>query len=420
MKTKNTTPRSRRAVFIAATIVLVLVAIRAMDALSGWFLDTSTQYYVLPAASTTLGTNSLGLRNREIGPKDGTRILFLGDSFTQGLGVREEDGFVRRSEKLLQQRFRVEHVNAGMTGFAPGNELGLYRAIRDKVQPDIVVVCLYQNDIYESGESLLLRRMKQNQQKKLVIRALYGIAPVTTNFVYRTLLQKRYHDLLMSQALTLDRTQALLEESDSAQQRQPASPPLTLNPAMFVIQNEVRKYAREMGIRDEATSEWLARNGPSLVDGRNPQEVILGLLEPEYFSQVYTLDARARPKFETMLKAIQKIKEESEQNKSAFAVVYIPSDDRYDREKFNLMREYGYSMNEEWLDGRVLSDIEIERWMSNHQTPYLSMLSPFRKSREPLTFPRDQHLNKRGHEVMASAVAQFLEGNFASRLQKRN
>ena len=33
-------------------------------------------------------TNRLGLRNDEVGPKRGFRVLLLGDSFTCGYGVR--------------------------------------------------------------------------------------------------------------------------------------------------------------------------------------------------------------------------------------------------------------------------------------------------------------------------------------------
>lgn len=413
--------RFRRPIFIVVTLLLVFGAIRLMDAVGAFFLDTSAQYYVLPPGNAALGTNSLGLRNRELGPKAGTRILFLGDSFTQGLGVLEEDGFVRRSEKTLRQRFQVEHVNAGMTGFSPGNELGLLRAIREKVQPDIVVLCLYQNDVYESGESLLLRRMKQNQQKKLGVRILFWIAPNTANFVYRTFLQKTYNDLLMSQALTLDRTQAMLIASDSTREKQPQVVPASaFQPALALIQSEVRKYAKEMGADESATDRWLAQNGQALVDGRNPQEVLLGLLEPEYFSQVYGLDARARPKFETMLKNIRRIKEETEQSGAAFAVVYIPSDVRYDKSKFDLMRSYGYAMDESWLHDRVPMGIELRQRMEKENIPFLNLLDTFRRAPGPLTFPRDQHLNRHGHDVAAAAVAHFLEASFQSRIKPKN
>ncbi len=410
--------RIRRALFFCTTMLLVGSGIRAMDMAAKFFLDTSTQYYVLPPGNKALGTNALGLRNPEIGPKDATRILFLGDSFTQGLGVKEEEGFVRRSEKILRQRFKVEHVNAGMTGFSPGNELGLYRAIRDRVRPDIVVVCLYQNDVYESGESLLLRRMKHNQQKKLGIRLLYWVAPNTSDFIYRTLLQKRYHDLLTSQALTLDRTEALLAASDAPERNPAPTPPPTVNPALFLIQGEVRKYAEELGVEESVTNAWLARNGAALVDGRNPQEVLLGLLEPDYFAQVYALEPHARPKFEAMLKAVFKIKEEAEANGSKFALIYIPSDIRYDRSKFDLMRNYGYVMDERWLEGRTEFGLELQRRTVTEKIPYMTLLDAFRKSNVGLTFPLDQHLNRRGHEVAAEAVAAFLEEHFASDLKK--
>ena len=47
-------------------------------------------------------TNSLGYRNPEIGPKQGKRLLFLGDSITFGQGVNEEWTFVRLLENLAR------------------------------------------------------------------------------------------------------------------------------------------------------------------------------------------------------------------------------------------------------------------------------------------------------------------------------
>ena len=54
--------------------------------------------------------NSLDLREAESGPKTNGeyRILVLGDSFTYGLGVEEDETYVRLTESLLTAQARRE------------------------------------------------------------------------------------------------------------------------------------------------------------------------------------------------------------------------------------------------------------------------------------------------------------------------
>jgi hypothetical protein len=67
-------------------------------------------------------TNSLGLRDshvRKIGlVSDKHRILFIGDSFTEGTGVRYEDSFVGRIARAYQKR-DIEVLNAGVISYSP-------------------------------------------------------------------------------------------------------------------------------------------------------------------------------------------------------------------------------------------------------------------------------------------------------------
>jgi len=73
-----------------------------------------------------------------------TRVLFLGDSFTYGYGVDDEETIPRLIEKECHARFRnVEVINAGFHGSSP-MQYDLYlRKIGYSLNPDIVVVLLY-------------------------------------------------------------------------------------------------------------------------------------------------------------------------------------------------------------------------------------------------------------------------------------
>lgn len=99
-------------------------------------------------------TNKYGMRNPDITPvkpPNTKRVLFIGDSFTMGWGVKEEDGFVRKTESILNQEHlpnAIQTINAGFTAAGPS---GYYLSLKlDSLQfdPDVVVVGFFLgNDI---------------------------------------------------------------------------------------------------------------------------------------------------------------------------------------------------------------------------------------------------------------------------------
>jgi lysophospholipase L1-like esterase len=104
-----------------------------------------------PQPLLTFKSNSLGYRNREIGPKTGRRILFLGDSITFGLGMPEENIFVRLVENLARQQGEDwETINSAVGGSGMNAELAILTETGLSLQPDLVVLNFYLNDFQES------------------------------------------------------------------------------------------------------------------------------------------------------------------------------------------------------------------------------------------------------------------------------
>ena len=98
-----------------------------------------------------LVTNSIGYRNREIGPKSGKRLLFLGDSITLGDYLPEAETFVRRVETMGRGHGRDwEAINAGVSGISLKNELAILVETGLALAPDVVIVGFYLNDFQES------------------------------------------------------------------------------------------------------------------------------------------------------------------------------------------------------------------------------------------------------------------------------
>jgi lysophospholipase L1-like esterase len=105
--------------------------------------------------SSDKGRNSLGLRNREVGPKKrGTyRILFLGDSLIWSGETSSEELFTGVLERRLNAGFSggantIEIINAGIPGYTTYQELEFLRVYGMGLQPDLVILGFVFNDLY--------------------------------------------------------------------------------------------------------------------------------------------------------------------------------------------------------------------------------------------------------------------------------
>ncbi len=111
--------------------------------------------HTLSKRDVLIEVNSIGLRYPELGQKttDEFRVLVLGDSITLGDFVPEDETFTRQLEKLTAGRSKkIRFINAGLPGAGTMEELYLYEEVRDRVQPDLVLVAMYLNDAQTAGE----------------------------------------------------------------------------------------------------------------------------------------------------------------------------------------------------------------------------------------------------------------------------
>ncbi len=108
------------------------------DPETGWALPISAQVQAGPAS---LRTNSLGLRGHEPGDiPDLLRVLVLGDSSAFGWMVTHRDSFAGELEAMLAMHGPVDVQNGGVPGFTCPQSLALYRRVRDRIPPDVLVV----------------------------------------------------------------------------------------------------------------------------------------------------------------------------------------------------------------------------------------------------------------------------------------
>lgn len=95
----------------------------------------------------TYSNNSLGFRgSREYRTKQPGefRILLLGDSFTYGMGVNDDQTFASHLEQSLRRHnLNAEVINSGNPGHGTDYELKLFQTVGAKLQPDVTVLCFF-------------------------------------------------------------------------------------------------------------------------------------------------------------------------------------------------------------------------------------------------------------------------------------
>jgi lysophospholipase L1-like esterase len=134
-----------------------------------------------PEYTTFEKVNSKGLRGKEYSyekPKGIYRILFLGDSFTEGYSVNEEMLFTNVLQRKLEEEFHTnmfQIINGGTTGYSTDQEYLFFKHEGGKYSPDLVIIMMYYNDIYYNIKPYYLEF-----PKPLLDFSNGGIAPVNT------------------------------------------------------------------------------------------------------------------------------------------------------------------------------------------------------------------------------------------------
>lgn len=117
-------------------------------------------------APVAITSNSIGIRNPEIltpKPAGTIRALFLGDSFTMGWGVKQEESYPNQAALAFNAKNpakKMEAVNAGLVFTAIGYEYLFLKNNLDTINPDVIVLGFYPfNDIYDTQFSSVWRKM---------------------------------------------------------------------------------------------------------------------------------------------------------------------------------------------------------------------------------------------------------------------
>ena len=169
----NIRPAGKNLTLLLASILLMLVPLEAgvrliepREVMRYFFMspDSALSHRFIPGAQGRYKTtefdveysiNSLGLRDREITlakPQGVKRILMLGDSFTEGDGVRAEETFSSQLQTMIDTAFtnpQWQVINAGVGSYSSLLEY-LYLTRKGlQLEPDVVILNFDLSDVYD-------------------------------------------------------------------------------------------------------------------------------------------------------------------------------------------------------------------------------------------------------------------------------
>jgi hypothetical protein len=137
------------------------------DAMAGWsYRPGATGEFVGPRPypityRSHIRINSLGLRGPELTavPRGGLRVLALGDSWTSGLEVEENETYPAVAASLLSERLGVpvQVINAGVRGYGTDQAWLFYQERLKQLRPDVVLY--YYTGI--AGRNVTLHQMRR-------------------------------------------------------------------------------------------------------------------------------------------------------------------------------------------------------------------------------------------------------------------
>jgi lysophospholipase L1-like esterase len=123
--------------------------------------NVRTRHYVPGDYDVAISTNSAGMRGPREYPVERVpgkrRILVLGDSFTFGYGVNDDEVVSAVLEDLLNERASAsaEVLNLAVSGFGQAEELVTWENRGKAYRPDVVVLFYFENDIGNNAVSRL-------------------------------------------------------------------------------------------------------------------------------------------------------------------------------------------------------------------------------------------------------------------------
>jgi len=349
--------------------------------------------------------NRHGFRNDEFPENKNdqeVRFLFLGDSFVEGWGVAKKDRFSERLIKKLipKSNKKITLVNIGQLATQP---IHYFRNLIDfgmSFRPDFVICGIY------IGNDVMGGRSEEGKLRR----------PFTINTTF-PLQEKPKPNLFGFFVLKRIFLETLTDAKSTLERR-----------VMADTYWEVywrKKINKNFFLSKLALEEKKFDTLVSSLDARFLKASLAGKLNPGYLIQA--ISNRLGKKDETdvspyyneldflnVFETISEIARVVTSTGAQFLIVIIPDIDQVEPKKFRafLKNIMGFQTIPHRLQELKTLKERLTLNLKKAQIPFVDITQILKEAREPVFHLMDQHLNAKGHQLMAEAIYKKISKNF--------
>lgn len=371
---------AQKSLLIVIGIGVGLMFITGVDRFLGWTLNRGyfkamapnvTHIFDTSEFSIRATTSVQGLRNPIVTmpkPKGIYRILALGDSYTYGWGVEENDAWPRVLESLLRKKgLSVEVINAGVPGAGPTEERHICRAYADQFDIDAIILGVYTDDLPQAG--------LVDERLSFLTQTVRDLWPILT----------RINQPIISRIGREDAQKANEIHVQELWKAQAASMIIT-HPALL--------RQLDLSVREQ------------FIAGRlNPGLIGRAITDPDFFNFLVDDDRRSFA-LAAFSKDLERFHDRCTKNLPAI-VLFLPGPSLVSEQNTSAKEGMGFHINDRLprfdLDSFLSPIVEKESYR------YHSVLSLFRQDGcRDCHYQYDGHLTKEGHRRVAEFIANRL------------
>jgi lysophospholipase L1-like esterase len=413
---------------VGTTAVVLLIGDRALGGFGdGRFTALGGAPYsrtvlVRPEFRVPVRTNAAGFRGGPLpGPKPPGvyRIVALGDSFTFGFGVREDQAWPARLAAALNHRLhgtpRVEVVNLGVPGTGPRDYLWHLAHTGLALEPDMVVVGLFANDVNDVY-----------QLDRFGVRSpLYALAELRAGGLAPRPWWKRAANAALPNLYALaGRTRARLAASpreayaatavEGVERPSPRALVAALGARYGRPDAMLARYA-DLAPGPRAALDGLLAGEP-LGDDVQPAVLLAALVDPDAEADgVLLRSAGRRAAWDETAAILGRLVGAARARDAATVLVVIPAGEQIDRARWPTLEAVGFHLDPTMLTDATLAE-HVRVFGAAHAVPVVDLLSAFRAHRGAgLYYTEDEHWNARGQAFAAARLATALAPRIGGR-----
>jgi len=322
----------------------------------------------------TAKISSQGIRNKEVTlpkPANTYRILALGDSFTFGEGVNQDEAWPQMLEKELnglEKEKKIEVVNAGKPGASPTDIRQICRAYVDRFGIDSIVYAMFADDLNQAAA--------KQQESDTFLFKIESIWPTLSRLNMKTIGFTRYID-------KPDPGDTVRMSTDN---RKKVENLLHRDPSVLIhMQSEFRKDFIEGKINPAVIINAV----------RTPELPVVLLNEDLRNYMLYSLDERLRLFSERCSRNLP------------VAVVFIPSSEMISEAYMKDKEGLGFKVRPELT--KISLDTDLAEIMKKYSFHFVSALSSFRQDAcLDCYYAYDGHLTPLGQKRLLAVLLPFV------------